>query len=155
MVKLLNVQWLVQNMELLKAGPTKNWNPIIMMSQMTGGLLLKSVFVIMKIICLAIAGWQKKRLPELPNGIIQTTPDWVCEIVSLGHESKDTIRNFNLLCKYQVPYYWLIWPEDRVLIAYKLVSGKYLVIESLEGGGIVRIEPFENIAFDLDYIFGR
>ncbi len=86
---------------------------------------------------------------------MEITPDWVCEIVSPGHESKDTVRNFNTLMRYKVPYYWLIWPEDEALIAYKLVEGKYLVIELIEGGGKVRVEPFEEVDFDLDYIFGK
>jgi hypothetical protein len=51
-------------------------------------------------------------------------------------------------------YYWIIWPEDNALIAYKLVEGKYSVIESIEGGGKVRIEPFTDVEFDLDYVFG-
>jgi Uma2 family endonuclease len=101
-----------------------------------------------------VAGWRKERVPEPPKGVVNITPDWVCEIVSPGHENKDTIRNFNTLRRYNVPYYWLIWPENKVLIAYKLVDGKYLVIESVEDGGKLRIEPFEEIEFDLGYILG-
>ena len=102
-----------------------------------------------------IAGWRKERVPQIPKGVMAIRPDWVCEIVSPGHESKDTVRNFNTLMRYKVPYYWLIWPEDKALIAYKLVEGKYQVIESIEDGGNVRIEPFAEIDFDLDYVFGK
>ena len=102
-----------------------------------------------------IAGWRKERVPQRPKGVMEIMPDWVCEIVSPGHESKDTVRNFNTLMRYKVPYYWIIWPEDEALIAYKLVDGKYLAIESIEGGGKVRVEPFKEIDFDLDYIFGK
>lgn len=102
-----------------------------------------------------VAGWRKERLPKIPDGIIEIIPDWVCEIVSPGHQNKDTVRNFNTLCHHRVPYYWIIWPEEETLIAYKLVDGKYLVIESTEGGGKVSIEPFEEIEFDLDYVFGK
>jgi len=75
--------------------------------------------------------------------------------VSSGHEKKDTLRNFNLLMTHGVPYYWIIWPEDEALIAYKLVEGKYSVIESCEHSGKLRIEPFTDIEFDLDYVFGK
>ncbi len=102
-----------------------------------------------------IAGWRKERVPERPKGIMQVTPDWVCEIVSSGHEKKDTLRNFNVLMTYAVPYYWIIWPEDEASMAYKLVEGKYAVIESCEKSGKFRIEPFTEIEFDLDYVFGR
>ena len=102
-----------------------------------------------------IAGWRKERSPKEPTGVVSITPDWVCEIVSEGHESKDTVRNFNTLLRYGVPYYWIIWPKDEALIAYKLVEKKYVAIESIEGGGKVRIEPFTEIEFDLNYVFGR
>ena len=102
-----------------------------------------------------IAGWRKERLPQEPTGVVQTAPDWVCEIVSKGHERKDTVHNFLHLQRYQVPYYWLIWPEERVLIAYKLVGSKYAVIESIEGGAMARIEPFAAIELDLGYILGE
>lgn len=102
-----------------------------------------------------IAGWRKERSPKRPSGVVELTPDWVCEIVSRGHERKDTLQNFNTLMRYQVPYYWLIWPEDEALIAYKLINNKYAVIESIEGDRKVRIEPFAETEFDLDYIFGR
>jgi Uma2 family endonuclease len=102
-----------------------------------------------------IAGWRKERVHQRPIGVMEIMPDWVCEIVSPGHESKDTVRNFNTLMRYNVPYYWIIWPEDEALIAYKLVDGKYLAIESIEGGGKVRVEPFKGVDFDLDYIFGK
>lgn len=102
-----------------------------------------------------VAGWKKSRLPELPDTTIIIPPDWVCEIVSKGHQDKDTVDNFITLQKYQVPYYWLIWPEKAVLIAYELNNGKYQAIETIEGGGQYKIKPFEEIEFDLDYVFGN
>ena len=102
-----------------------------------------------------VAGWRKERAPQRPTGIMKLTPDWVCEIVSQGHENKDTVRNFNTLLQYGVQYYWIIWPESEILTVFKLVDEKYMVIESREGGGKVRIEPFQEIEFNLDYVFGK
>jgi Uma2 family endonuclease len=45
-----------------------------------------------------LAGWRRERLPRLPDGVIELPPDWVCEIVSPGHETKDT-RYLPLLLK--------------------------------------------------------
>jgi Uma2 family endonuclease len=59
-----------------------------------------------------------------------------------------------LLQKYAVPYYWVIWPEDRVLIVYQLSDGKYAVTASVENGGKARLQPFAELEFDLDYVFG-
>ncbi|MBT4837201.1 MAG: hypothetical protein HON94_07620 [Methylococcales bacterium] len=82
----------------------------------------------------------------------ELTSDWVREIVSLGHKKRHTNYLIYYL-NYQIPYYWIIWPEDQPIIAYKLVNGKYNVIESIKNAGKARIEPFEEIEFDLDEIF--
>jgi hypothetical protein len=50
-----------------------------------------------------IAGWRKERVPNRPTGIIDTAPDWVCEIVSPGHKRKDTLDLFLLLQRHRVP----------------------------------------------------
>ncbi len=105
--------------------------------------------------CHDVAGWRKERLPKIPDGVVQLPPDWVCEIISPGHEKKDTLYNFLLLQKYAVPYYWIIWPEDEILIAYKLINNKYMILHTIENAGKVRIEPFADIEFDLDYVFGK
>ena len=102
-----------------------------------------------------IAGWRKKHVPEKPKGVVNIIPDWVCEIASPSHESKDTVHIFNLLLNNNVPYYWIIWPEEKALIAYKLIDGKYTAIKSINNrGGRIKIEPFEEVEFDLDDVFG-
>jgi hypothetical protein len=42
-----------------------------------------------------LAGWRKERMPNRPRGVVELTPDWVCEIVSPGHERKDTLTLFS------------------------------------------------------------
>jgi len=101
-----------------------------------------------------IAGWRKQRLPKLPTGVIDLTPDWVCEIVSPGHERKDTLTLFLLLQRHKVPYYWLIWPEDKVLIAHQLDGDSYRVVKTITGQTKARIPPFDDIELDLSYILG-
>jgi Uma2 family endonuclease len=64
-----------------------------------------------------------------------------------------------LLQRNGVPYYWVISPEDKVLIAYRLVEAKYHVVFALElrveaVADEVRIPPFEDIDMDLRYVFG-
>ena len=102
-----------------------------------------------------IAGWRKERMPERPRGVIELAPDWVCEIVSPGHERKDTLQLFLLLQRHRVPFYWLIWPEDRVLIAHQIDGEGYRVIKSISGQSRARIPPFEQIELDLAYVLGE
>jgi Uma2 family endonuclease len=106
-----------------------------------------------------LAGWRKERLPERPRGVVDLPPDWVCEIVSPGHERKDTLILFLLLQRHRVPFYWLIWPEDRALVAYQLDDGAYRVIASVANptadGQRMHIPPFQAAEIDLGYIFGE
>lgn len=106
-----------------------------------------------------LAGWRKERVPRRPEGIMNIIPDWVCEIVSPGHERKDLFHNFLLLQSSGITHYWVISPEDRTLIAYELADGKYRVVFSMEcrlkdDSGKARIPPFEEVIIDLGYIFG-
>ena len=102
-----------------------------------------------------IAGWRKERMPGRPRGVIEVTPDWVCEIVSPGHERKDTLTLFLLLQRHRVPFYWLIWPEDRVLIAHQLDGDSYRVVTTISGQSRARIPPFDSVELDLAYILGE
>jgi Uma2 family endonuclease len=102
-----------------------------------------------------IAGWRKERLPAPPTGMVELPPDWVCEIVSPGHERKDTLQLPLLLLRHRVPFYWLIWPEDRVLIAHRLDGDNYRVVATLKDKSTARVPPFDAIKLDLDYILGE
>lgn len=107
-----------------------------------------------------LAGWRKERSPSPPTGVVELTPDWVCEITSPGHESKDLFHHFLLLQRYQVPYYWVISPEERTLIAYRLTDGRYGVVFTAQMDDEetdlerAQIPPFESNPIDLCYIFG-
>jgi Uma2 family endonuclease len=94
-------------------------------------------------------------MPERPRGVIEMVPDWVCEIVSPGHERKDTLQLFLLLQRSRVPFYWLIWPEDRVLIAHYLDGDSYRVVRTISGETRARIPPFDSVGLDLAYILGE
>ena len=107
-----------------------------------------------------LAGWRKERVPHRPTGIMNVIPDWVCEITSPNHERKDLFHNFMLLQRSKVPYYWVISPEDKTLIAYRLADDKYQVSFSVEYSSEqnvdkARIPQFEETEIDLQYIFGN
>ena len=99
-----------------------------------------------------LAGWRRSRLPRLPAGPIELPPDWVCEIVSPGHERKDTRDIPLLLQRHAVPFYWLIWPEEQKLVAHRLQGDSYEVIGTFDHRAPARIPPFEEAALDLGYI---
>ncbi len=96
-----------------------------------------------------LAGWRRERLPRLPDGPVELPPDWVCEIVSPGHEKKDTLTIPLLLRRHRVPYYWTIWPEDETLVAHVLEGGEWRVAATLRGTDRGRLPPFEAVELDL------
>jgi hypothetical protein len=81
-------------------------------------------------------------------------PDWVCEIVSPGHEKKDTVQIPLLLRRHQLPCYWLIWPEDRTLVAHTLDGNGWRVITTLKERQRGRVPPFETVEVDLGVVLG-
>ena len=121
-----------------------------------------------------LAGWRKSRVPKRPTGLMRIQPDRVCEIISPGYERidlrgfqdfgnlgglKDVFHHFIMLQHNEVPYYWIISPEDKPLIAYALSGGSYHLVFSVAYGspadlGKVRIPPFEALDIDLRYVFG-
>ena len=103
-----------------------------------------------------LAGWRRERLPEPPDGVIDLPPDWVCEIVSPGHEKKDTVTIPLLLQRHRVPWLWLIWPEERALIAHALDGNSYRVVATLKAGELrrARVPPFEAVELDLVEMLG-
>jgi Uma2 family endonuclease len=106
-----------------------------------------------------LAGWRRGRMPERPRGGVELPPDRVCEIVSPGHERKDTLTLLLLLQRHRVPYYWLIWPEDRTLVIYALEGDTYRILTTLtapdDTAEPVKLPPFESAPIDLGYILAR
>jgi Uma2 family endonuclease len=100
-----------------------------------------------------LAGWRRERLPVLPDKTIDITPDWVCEILSPGHERKDLFDNLLLLQRYGVPHYWILSPEKRTFMAYQLIDDKYVLTVTAEDDAKLRVEPFTEIELSLKAIF--
>ena len=59
-----------------------------------------------------------------------------------------------LLKRHRVPYYWLISPEERTLVAHALEGGDWRLIATLKGQGRARIPPFEELEIDLANLLG-
>ena len=98
-----------------------------------------------------LAAWRREPLPHPPDGVIDLPPDWVREIVSPGHEKKDTVTIPLLLQRHRVPWLWLICPEEQALIAHALEGNGYRVVATLKAAehGRVRVPPFETLELDL------
>jgi Uma2 family endonuclease len=102
-----------------------------------------------------VVGWRRERCPDRPTGIpVKLRPDWVCEVVSPGNATDDTVKKLRLYHRVAVPHYWLIDPRDATLTALRWSPDGFVTVVRAERGEIVRAEPFEAIELAVGTLFG-
>ena len=108
-----------------------------------------------EIYCHDLAGWRRERVPEMPDGYpVRIRPDWVSEIVSPKHEKRDFVTKPQTLHAAEVLYYWILHPEEQMLIVQRWTSKGYLTILSASAGQTVRAQPFDAIEIRVSELFG-
>jgi Uma2 family endonuclease len=101
-----------------------------------------------------LAGWRRERLPSLPKtAYFETRPDWVCEILSPSTERIDRGSKRRIYAAAGVSHLWLLDPTSRVLEAFALVGGQWLLLATVEPGEEVCVGPFDAVGFPLDALF--
>jgi Uma2 family endonuclease len=102
-----------------------------------------------------LAGWRRDRVPECPRGRpVRVRPDWVCEILSRSNEKRDLVDKMRVLRSAGVPHYWIINPEEQVLLVHRLEPGGYLVALTAGADETVRAEPFEAVDLRVGALLG-
>ena len=97
-----------------------------------------------------IAGWQRLRLPSLPDDAhLAVPPDWVCEVLSPSTRSFDLTDKRGSYAGHGVAHLWLIDPEARTLEVFRLVGAAWTLLAALHDDAEVRLPPFEAVAFPL------
>jgi Uma2 family endonuclease len=97
-----------------------------------------------------IAGWRRERLPELPDTAYLTTPpDWACEALSPSTEHLDRGPKRRIYAEAGVSFLWLLNPRIRLLEAFALVEGRWLLLAALRDDDPASVAPFEAAAFSL------
>ncbi|MBF0530662.1 MAG: Uma2 family endonuclease [Deltaproteobacteria bacterium] len=101
-----------------------------------------------------LAGWKQERLPVPPTGNWTTiVPDWVCEILSPSTFRIDRVRKMPIYATHGVPFLWLIDPIAKLLETFKLKDGAWTVLNNYAENDKVRVEPFQEIEFDLSNLW--
>ena len=54
----------------------------------------------------------------------------------------------------EVPYYWLVDPEEKILLVQRWTPAGYVVILRASSGDVVRAEPFDAIDLAVAELFG-
>jgi Uma2 family endonuclease len=108
-----------------------------------------------EIYCHDAAGWRRDRVSERPTGWpVRIRPDWVCEIVSPKHERNDLVVKPRVLHGAEVPHYWILDPDERILLVHRWSPDGYVVVQRAAAGETVRAEPFDAIELRVSTLFG-
>ena len=108
-----------------------------------------------EIYCHDAAGWRRDRVPTRPaEWPVRLRPDWVGEIVSPHHEKHDLVTKPRTLQSSEVPHYWIVDPEERVLLVHRWSVDGYIVVQRAAAGETVRAEPFDAIELRVGALFG-
>jgi Uma2 family endonuclease len=101
------------------------------------------------------AGWRRDRVPTRPTEWpVRIRPDWVCEIVSPKHERHDFVDKPRVLHAAEVPHYWILDPDERILLVHRWSPDGYTVVQRAAAGETVRAEPFDAIELRVGVLLG-
>lgn len=101
-----------------------------------------------------IAAWKRERFEhdESKNGIT-VPPDWVCEVLSPATMTHDRIKKMPVYASFGIPYLWLVDPNAKLLEAFVLKDGFWVLTNSYAHEDKVKAPPFEAWEFDLSNLW--
>ncbi|KJU83542.1 protein containing DUF820, partial [Candidatus Magnetobacterium bavaricum] len=69
----------------------------------------------------------------------------VCEIVSKGSFTKDTVTKKKIYEHYKVPEFWIVIPELETIEVFTIEGDAYELFSVAEGEGIVKSKVIEGL----------
>jgi len=97
-----------------------------------------------------IAGWRRRRMQAYPpNNWFETSPDWVCEILSGSTERRDRTVKMRIYGEAGIPFLWLVDPRLQLLEAYENTDSKWTRFGSWISDEAVAARPFDAVSFRL------
>ena len=101
-----------------------------------------------------LAGWRRETMPEYPDAAYCTiAPDWVCEVLSPSTRRLDKSEKRDLYAREGVRHLWFVDPDARMLEAFELREGLWLLLATLADDVPVSLPPFDAITFPLDALW--
>ncbi|MDR3569051.1 MAG: Uma2 family endonuclease [Syntrophobacteraceae bacterium] len=103
-----------------------------------------------------VAGWKAQRfLWEEDRNPVSVAPDWVCEVLSPKTVRNDKVRKMPVYARHGVGHIWLIDPAAMTMDAFRLESGRWLLLASFSENDKARVEPFQEIEINLAYLWAE
>ena len=97
-----------------------------------------------------LGGWRHTRMPVVPDvAYLELAPDWACEVLSPSTGRLDRVRKMPIYAREGVESLWLVDPSTRTLEVYRLADGHWVVVCTLGGDDVAKIEPFEEIEIEV------
>ncbi len=101
-----------------------------------------------------LAGWRRERLSILPEAAyFDIAPDWVCEIASPSTAAYDRGPKRRIYGEAGVAFMWILEPGSKLLEAFVLTGGNWLLAGTVSGSEQVSLPPFDAISFPLGALF--
>lgn len=80
-------------------------------------------------------------------------PDLIIEILSPGNNKKELQNKYEVYEESGVKEYWIIHPDERTVMTYTLVHGKYSPSKLFTLGDFIDSKVVEGFRLDLDFVF--
>jgi Uma2 family endonuclease len=91
---------------------------------------------------------------KLDDRGVKGAPDLVVEIISPSTAKRDITTKYELYQRHGVKEYWLLYPNDRTLLVYRLSEeGRYATPEVFGDGDIVPVPLLGDLAIDMGKVF--
>ncbi|KJU87486.1 restriction endonuclease [Candidatus Magnetobacterium bavaricum] len=95
----------------------------------------------------------KKENMAIVKGWIRGVPDMVCEIISKGSHTKDTVIKKKIYESYKVPEYWIVIPEFYSIEVFTIEGDRYELFSYAEDEGVIKSMVIEGLEIDIKDVF--
>lgn len=97
-----------------------------------------------------LAGWRRERMPTIRDiPWTDIVPDWVCEVLSPATRRLDLTDKRAIYAEAGVPWLWFVDPAARLLEAFALRDGAWMLAAAIADDAEARVPPFDAVAFPL------
>lgn len=80
-------------------------------------------------------------------------PDLIVEILSPGNSKHDTDTKFKLYEEAGVPEYWIVSPQEQLVLVYVLKNEKYIGLAPFPSGTKIQSKTFPDLIVNVDDVF--
>ncbi|MDE0523258.1 MAG: Uma2 family endonuclease [Boseongicola sp.] len=101
-----------------------------------------------------LAGWRRDTMPEYPDAAYcSIPPDWACEVLSSSTRRIDMNEKRTIYAREGVSHLWFVDPVPKMLEAFELRDGHWVLLATLADDAPVSLPPFDAISFPLDALW--